>query len=61
MKQELFDFVTDQTGKIFDPNVLTIVWVRRFSGYKRADLTVRDVESFEKLLNNKNYPVRSFG
>lgn len=58
MKQELFDFVADQTGKIFDPNVLTIVWARRFAGYKRADLIARDVERFEKLLNNKDYPVQ---
>jgi starch phosphorylase len=36
MKQDLFDLVADQTGKIFDPNVLTIVWARRFAGYKRA-------------------------
>lgn len=58
MKQELFDLVADQTGKIFDPNTLTIVWARRFAGYKRADLIARDVERFEKLLNNKDYPVQ---
>lgn len=58
MKQELFDFVADQTGKIFDPNVLTIVWARRFAGYKRADLIARDAERFEKLLDNKDFPVQ---
>lgn len=58
MKQELFDLVADQTGKIFDPNVLTIVWARRFAGYKRADLIARDAERFEKLLNNKDFPVQ---
>jgi starch phosphorylase len=58
MKQDLFDLVADQTGKIFDPNVLTIVWARRFAGYKRADLIARDVERFEKLLNNKDFPVQ---
>lgn len=58
MKQELFDLVADQTGKIFDPNVLTIVWARRFAGYKRADLIARDAERFERLLNNKDFPVQ---
>lgn len=58
LKQELFDLVADQTGKILDPNVLTIVWARRFAGYKRADLIARDVDRFEKLLNNKDFPVQ---
>lgn len=58
MKKTLFELVADQTGKIFDPNVLTIVWARRFAGYKRADLIARDAERFERLLNNKKYPVQ---
>ncbi|WP_422354759.1 alpha-glucan family phosphorylase [Roseivirga pacifica] len=58
MKKALFELVADQTGKIFDPNVLTIVWARRFAGYKRADLIARDAERFERLLNNKKYPVQ---
>jgi len=58
MKRELFQLVADQTGKIFDENALTIVWARRFAGYKRADLIARDVERFERLLNNTNYPVQ---
>lgn len=58
MKKELFQLVADQTGKIFDENALTIVWARRFAGYKRADLIARDVERFERLLNNTNYPVQ---
>lgn len=58
LKKQLFELVADQTGKILDPNVLTIVWARRFAGYKRADLIARDVERFEKLLNNKDFPVQ---
>ena len=26
------------------PKVLTIVWARRFAGYKRADLLLHDME-----------------
>lgn len=58
LKKALFKVVADQTGKLFDPNVLTIVWARRFAGYKRADLLLSDMERFEKILTNTKYPVQ---
>lgn len=58
LKRRAFDIVADQTGKLFDPNILTIVWARRFAGYKRADLITRNKEKFESLMNNKKYPVQ---
>ncbi|HEX5668002.1 MAG TPA: alpha-glucan family phosphorylase [Chitinophagaceae bacterium] len=58
LKRRAFDLVADQTGKLMDPDVLTIVWARRFAGYKRADLITRDKERFEALLSNKKYPVQ---
>ncbi|MBX2816962.1 MAG: alpha-glucan family phosphorylase [Saprospiraceae bacterium] len=58
MKKSLFQEVVDQTGKIFDPNTLTIVWARRFAGYKRADLLTRDVQRFEQLLSDADRPVQ---
>lgn len=58
LKKRAFEIVADQTGKIFDPKVLTIVWARRFAGYKRADLLTTDLERFEKLLNNTKQPVQ---
>lgn len=58
LKTELFKVVADQCGKLFDPNVLTIVWARRFAGYKRADLLLQDKERFNRLLNNPKYPVQ---
>ncbi len=58
LKRRAFELVADQTGKIFDPNVLTIVWARRFAGYKRADMLTYDLERFEKLLSNTKYPVQ---
>ncbi len=57
-KARLFREVADQTGKIFDPDICTIVWARRFAGYKRADLIARDREFFRKLLNNTEQPVQ---
>ena len=58
LKKRAFDLVADQTGKLMDPDVFTIVWARRFAGYKRADLLTRDRERFEALLNNPKYPVQ---
>lgn len=58
LKKRAFEIVADQTGKVFDPNVLTIVWARRFAGYKRADFLSWDMDRFEKLLSNKKYPVQ---
>jgi starch phosphorylase len=58
IKKRFFKTVADQCGKIFDPEVLTIVWARRFAGYKRADLLLQDKERFLKLLNNPDRPVQ---
>lgn len=58
LKRRAFEIVADQTGKIYDANVFTIVWARRFAGYKRAELITRDKARFEKLLSNKKYPVQ---
>ena len=58
MKEELFKKVADQTGKIFDKNVFTLVWSRRFAGYKRADLIFKDFDRFLKLIHNKKYPIQ---
>lgn len=58
MKKRSFEIVADQTGKWFDPNVFTIVWARRFAGYKRAGLIASDKERFEALLSSTKYPVQ---
>ena len=53
LKIALLEEVADQTGKVFDPEALTVVWARRFAGYKRADLITRDLKRFEHVLNDK--------
>ncbi len=58
MKQELFEIVANQTGKIMKPDVLTIVWARRFAEYKRANLLMRNKERFLKFINHEKYPVQ---
>lgn len=58
LKKRAFEIVADQTGKLFDKNVFTIVWARRFAGYKRAGFITSDTQRFEKILSNKKYPVQ---
>ncbi|WP_448522196.1 alpha-glucan family phosphorylase [Schleiferia thermophila] len=58
LKNELFRVVADQTGKLFDPDVITIVWARRFAAYKRPDLLFWNLDRFMALLENKKYPVQ---
>jgi len=58
LKKRSFEIVADQTGRLFNPDIFTIVWARRFAGYKRADLIARDKRKFTELLNNSKYPVQ---
>jgi starch phosphorylase len=58
MKGDLFELVADQTGQLFNREVLTIVWARRFAAYKRADLITMDPERFEELITNKKTPIQ---
>ena len=57
-KQSLFYEVADQTGDLYNPNVFTMVWARRFAGYKRAELLLSDPERFDRLMTNPKYPVQ---
>lgn len=58
LKKRAMDLVADLSGKLFNPDVFTIVWARRFAGYKRADLLTQDVERFRALLTSTKYPVQ---
>ncbi len=58
LKEMLFRTVADQTGKLLDPDALTIVWARRFAGYKRADLIARNAALFRQLLDDERRPVQ---
>ena len=58
LKRALFNVVADQTGKMFNPDVLTIVWARRFTEYKRPGLFKLDFFRFKKLLERTEKPVQ---
>jgi starch phosphorylase len=44
--------------EIYDEKVLTIVFGKRFAGYKRADLLFYDMDRFNRIANNKERPVQ---
>lgn len=58
LKFKLFRTVANQTGKLFNENVLTIVWARRFAGYKRANLLLHHFDRFLKIATNKERPIQ---
>ncbi len=58
LKRKLFDIVADQTGKMFDPEILTIVWSRRFAEYKRAGLIKRNWEKFYEMVTRADKPIQ---
>jgi glycogen phosphorylase len=58
LKHKLFRVVANQTGKLFDENVLTIVWARRFAAYKRANLILSDFNRFLKIAKNTKHPIQ---
>ncbi len=51
LKKRAFDIVADQ-------DVFTMIWARRFAGYKRADLITRDEARFKALMESTKYPIQ---
>lgn len=58
LKRNLFNVVADQTGKMFNPDILTIVWARRFAEYKRPGLLKQDFTRFKQLLERTEKPIQ---
>ena len=45
-------------GRIFDPNVLTLGFARRFATYKRPNLLLHDPERLARILKNRERPLQ---
>jgi starch phosphorylase len=43
---------------LFDPNILTLGFARRFATYKRPDLLLHDTERLLRILTNSQHPVQ---
>jgi starch phosphorylase len=48
----------DKEKHLFDPNVLTLGFARRFATYKRPNLLLRDPERLIRILTDANRPVQ---
>jgi len=51
-KHELFETVRTKTGLTLDPDVFTIGFARRATGYKRADLILSDLDRLRQIAKN---------
>jgi len=51
-KHELLEVVRQKTGLKFDPEVFTIGFARRATGYKRADLLISDLDRLRQIAKN---------
>lgn len=58
LKHKLFRVVANQTGKLFDENILTLVWARRFAAYKRPNLLLADFNRFLRIVQNTKHPIQ---
>jgi glycogen phosphorylase len=51
-KHDLFETVRKKTGLKLDPEAFTIGFARRATGYKRADLILRDLDRLRQIAKN---------
>lgn len=56
-KRHLLARIRKTTGKMWSEEVLTLVWARRFAGYKRPGLLFADYEWIEQHLQKSNMQV----
>lgn len=54
----MFEEVADQNDEIFNENIFTIVFAKRFGGYKRPELLLNNMERFQQLVGNINKPIQ---
>ncbi|GHT36013.1 alpha-glucan phosphorylase [Planctomycetales bacterium] len=52
------DEIIERSRNLFDPQILTIGFGRRFATYKRATLILHDIERMARICNDANRPVQ---
>ena len=50
--------MVEEVKHLFDPNILTLGFARRFATYKRPNLLLHDPERLLRLLSNPHHPVQ---
>jgi len=51
-------YTIEQAKQLFDPNILTLGFARRFATYKRPNLLLHDPQRLLRLLTNPTFPVQ---
>jgi starch phosphorylase len=51
-------YTVEQAKQLFDPNILTLGFARRFATYKRPNLLLHDPQRLLRLLTNPTFPVQ---
>jgi starch phosphorylase len=57
-RQEASPTAMHESEELFDPDVLTIGFARRFATYKRATLVFRDLDRLHRILSDADRPVQ---
>lgn len=57
-RQRLLLHVAAETGAELDPDILTVVWARRMTAYKRPELLVEDLDRLKALADLADKPVQ---
>ncbi len=58
LKQHLIEAVNRRAHSQLDPDLLTLVWARRITGYKRPLELFDDLECVERIVTNPDRPVQ---
>lgn len=58
LKKQLIDFTNARAESQLRPDVLTLVWARRITGYKRPLEIFNDLECLERIITNSERPVQ---
>lgn len=58
LRGDLIKYVDEQTGAKLNPQALTIVWARRFAGYKRPGLLFSDIKKLHEITHRPATPVQ---
>lgn len=58
LKMDLFDYIENVSGKRLNPDICTLVWARRFAGYKRPHLLFSDLKRLTTLLSSPDMPLQ---
>ncbi len=58
LKGRLIEFVNTRSDSRLNPDVLTLVWARRITGYKRPLELFNDLECLERIITHQDRPVQ---